>query len=76
MALLDQFDGDVPEVIETDTETNRCIHCGEENDVDWGHLDSDGWGVWRDISCDVCGTEWCEVYKMSSIINIKVGDKL
>lgn len=76
MALLDQFDGDVPDEIRTDSEPLRCIHCGEEEDVDWGALDSNGASVWREPSCNTCGSSWQEVYLMHHINRIELGDKL
>ena len=75
MALLDQFDGTVPDSIPTNSEPLRCIHCGED-DVDWGGLDSELNNVWRENECNVCGTYWQEVYAIKALVRIKIGDKL
>ena len=76
MALLDQFDGDVPDTIETDTEPIRCIHCGEDEDVAWGRLDAEANNVWRENECNVCGTYWQEVYTIQCLTRITIGEKL
>lgn len=72
MALLDQFDGDVPVFIMTDTEPMRCINCDEE---EWAYnkLETDGTSTWREIGCEACGTTWNEVLDIRSITNIEIG---
>jgi len=71
MALLDQFDGDIPNRIDTDTEPMTCIHCGEENWA-YNNLNRDGGDPWRELKCASCGTTWDEVLTISYIANIVV----
>lgn len=70
MALLDQFDGAVPEYIHTETEPLRCINCDEEENVHWGSADSYHGYIARENECNECGTSWTEKYTMEVITNI------
>ena len=73
MTLLDQFDGDIPEDIETDTEPIQCLHCGETN-LTASPTESDGNTRWSEVACDDCGTTWQEVYSITLITNIEIGE--
>ena len=69
MALLDQFDGDVPHQIPTDTEPVRCIHCDGEN-LDLSQLDRELHNIWDEVECRECGTTWTETYTIKTIQDI------
>ena len=71
MALLDQFDGDVPEFIHTETEPMRCINCDEDERISWGNPDAYHGYIQRDNECLECGTSWKDQYTMALIGDIK-----
>jgi hypothetical protein len=74
MNRLATFDGTIPKEIPVDTEPLRCIQCGEDS-FTGSPLDSSYNSVWRDMECDNCGTAWTEVYTISHLENITIGDK-
>ena len=49
-----------------------CPVCGSWN-ITSGTFDSDGTGVWCDVTCESCGTVWTDVYELTGYDNLRKG---
>jgi hypothetical protein len=45
---------------------NKCPYCGSEN-ISGGHFETDSNEAWQPVSCDDCGREWSDLYRLVGI---------
>jgi len=45
----------------------RCLYCGEA-DIQGGSIDIECGAAYQKITCNVCGRDWVDSYKLVSVI--------
>lgn len=48
---------------------NHCPHCGSKS-ISAGSLQADGGEAWQEVTCDTCGEQWNDIYKLTNIEKI------
>ena len=44
----------------------HCPFC-ESSDISGGRFDAESMECWQEVSCDNCGNEWQDVYKLAFV---------